>query len=59
MAMIEQMPLLGSAALATGRTDADPLRPARPLSPLAVFVLLFSLFIGWAGFWLTVIWWIV
>ncbi len=59
MAMIEQMPLLGSAALPTGRTDTDPQRPARQLSPLAQHLALFALFIGWAGFWLAVIWWIV
>jgi hypothetical protein len=56
MAMIEQLPLLGSAALPADWTDTDPLRPAGPLSPLAEYL---ALFVGWVGFWFAVIWWIV
>jgi len=59
MAMIERLPLLGAAELPTRRTDTAPLRPARPLSPLAEHLVLLALFVGWAGFWFAVIWWIV
>ena len=59
MAMIERLPLLGSAEPPTRRTNTDPLRPARPLSRLAEHLVLLALFVGWAGFWFAVIWWIV
>lgn len=57
MAKTEQLPLLSSTESPMDRTDADSPRPALP--PLVEYLMLFALFMVWAGFWFAVIWWIV